>query len=131
MNYLLDTHVLIWVFVSTGKLSLTAKNLLLREPQIYVSAVSLWEISIKYMLKRLDLKGKTPENFSEEISYLNFLTVDLKADDAATFYKLPKRKNKDPFDRMLAWQAICGNYTLISKDEGFDNYKKEGLRRMW
>jgi len=46
-----------------------------------------------------------------------------------SYIELPLKKNhKDPFDRMLIWQAITGNMTMISKDEFFEQYKKDGLK---
>lgn len=49
----------------------------------------------------------------------------------ATFHRLPKFGHKDPFDRMIIWQAIQQSLVLISKDAGFPEYRKSGLQVMW
>jgi len=56
--------------------------------------------------------------------------LNLDAELAAKFCKLKKLKNKDPFDRMLAWQAINEGYVLLSKDSTFDDYKEFGLKKV-
>ncbi|GHT83004.1 hypothetical protein FACS1894137_03060 [Spirochaetia bacterium] len=68
MKYMLDTHILLWAFFETKRLSENVKNILLdEENEIYYSPINLWEISIKYLLKKLDLKGLSPEEFYEEL----------------------------------------------------------------
>lgn len=132
MNYLLDTHALLWNLVSAKKLSAQVKDIVLNpESNIFISAVSLWEISLKYRIGKLKLTGKNPEEIPGAVKSLGFNILDLNADTAATFYKFPISKNKDPFDLMLAWQAINGNLVLLSADTGFDDYQKQGLKRVW
>nr|VFK17834.1 MAG: hypothetical protein BECKLPF1236A_GA0070988_101817 [Candidatus Kentron sp. LPFa]VFK35916.1 MAG: hypothetical protein BECKLPF1236C_GA0070990_104462 [Candidatus Kentron sp. LPFa] len=46
---------------------------------------------------------------------------------AATFYRLPRFAHRDPFDRMLIWQAIGQKLTLISRDTAFVDYRTHGL----
>jgi PIN domain nuclease of toxin-antitoxin system len=69
MNYLVDTHILLCSFLETNRLSKEIKTVLLNENNmIYYSPVSLWEISIKYGLKKLNLNGGTPDDFYEELN---------------------------------------------------------------
>ena len=69
MNYLVDTHILIWSFTDPDKLQKRFRNELLNlENTIYYSQFSLWEISLKYSLGKLKLKKKTPEEFYKELS---------------------------------------------------------------
>ena len=127
MNYLLDTHVLLWSFLETGKLSPKIKSILLDENNdIYYSPISLWEISIKYGLKKLLLKGGTPEDFFEEVDDSFYICKKIDNDDLITSYKLPAH-HKDPFDRLLVWQAIRDGFILISADRNMESYKNEGL----
>ena len=133
MNYLLDTHILLWILFSKKFLSNPAK-IVIFDPtsKIFISAISLWEISLKYRIGKLILKDKQPDQIPDAVEKMNFGILELNSDTASSFYKIPKIKiNKDPFDLMLAWQAICGKYTLISADKGFDDYKKYGLKRIW
>ena len=53
------------------------------------------------------------------------------AQETASFYQLPKVKHKDPFDRMIIWQAIQQPLVLISKDADFPEYKELGLKALW
>jgi PIN domain nuclease of toxin-antitoxin system len=58
----------LWSFIEPEKLSNNIKIILLDEDnEIYYSPINLWEISTKYSLKKLDLKGITPEKFYEEL----------------------------------------------------------------
>jgi PIN domain nuclease of toxin-antitoxin system len=68
MNYLADTHVLLWSFVEPGRLTENIRRILLDEDNnIHYSPINLWEISIKYGLKKLRLENLTPEEFFEEL----------------------------------------------------------------
>ena len=53
------------------------------------------------------------------------------AQEAASFHRLPKVRHKDPFDRMIIWQAIQQPLVLISKDSDFPEYRKFGLNVLW
>ena len=94
---------------------------------IYYSQVSLWEISIKYGLKKLNLNGGTPDDFYEEVNNSFYLCKRLDDIDLVINYKLPMY-HKDPFDRFLIWEAIRNDFILISVDENTELYKKEGLK---
>ena len=54
-----------------------------------------------------------------------------RAGFSASDYKLPKLKSKDPFDRMLAWQAICKGCILLTKDSDFADYRNHELKTVW
>jgi PIN domain nuclease of toxin-antitoxin system len=58
---------------------------------------------------------------------MNFETLNLNADDAASFYHLPRMSHRDPFDRMIIWQAIREKMILISKYSKIPVYQKFGL----
>ena len=127
MNYLVDTHILLWSFLETNKLSNQTKSILLNESNdIYYSPISLWEISIKYGLKKIFLNGGTPEVFFKELQNSFYICKEIDTIDLATNYKLPAY-HKDPFDRFLIWEAIRNHFVLISSDENMKLYKKEGL----
>lgn len=131
MNFLIDTHVLIWSLISPQKLSkVVKKEFQKNDSEIYVSIVSFWEISLKYSIKKLDLDF-IPDKLPDYAEKSGFQILNLEKEVASTFYKLPIFKNKDPFDLILAWQAIKGNFILISKDSGFDVYKSLVLKRLW
>jgi PIN domain nuclease of toxin-antitoxin system len=127
MKYLVDTHVLLWSFFDTIRLSNNVKKILLDENNdIYYSPVNLWEISIKYRLKKLDMKGYTPEMFYRELESSYYLCKEMNSQDAITAYKLPMY-HKDPFDRYLIWECLQNAFVFLSADAAMEQYKKEGL----
>lgn len=129
MKYLIDTHILLWAIKDEMKLSSSVQKILLdARNDIFVSSVSLWEISIKYNLDKLDISPKTPADIETACTLLNFKLIPLTSDVCSSFYKLPKEDHKDPFDRMLTWQAIKGEMPLITADSSFTNYLKMGLK---
>ena len=91
MKYLVDTHILLWSFINPEKLSSAVSQLLTDENNdVYYSPINLWEISIKYSLKKLNLKGITPENFFEEIKKSFYICKEINNENLITFYKLPR-----------------------------------------
>ena len=88
MNYLLDTHTLIWSITEKSKLSpLVIQILEDANNSIFVSAVNLWEISLKYSLGKLKLEGVLPEELPKLIHQTGFELISLSADEAATFHQ--------------------------------------------
>ena len=125
---MLDTHILLWAFFETKRLSKNVKNILLNEEnEIYYSPINLWEISIKYSLKKLDLKGLTPEEFYEELDNSYYLCKNMDNNDIISNYHLPLL-HKDPFDRFLIWEAIQNDFMFITVDGSMDEYKNIGLK---
>ncbi len=132
MIYLLDTHTLLWTLFEDEKLSAKARDAISNaENEIYVSVISYWEISLKYALGKLELEGITPDELPEKAKEIDIETMDLSEEDVITFYKLPRLKHKDPFDRLIIWQAIRRDLPLISKDKNMEDYQKFGLVTLW
>ena len=128
MNYLVDTHVLLWSFLNTDKLSHIAKSILLdSDNNIFYSPISLWEISIKYGLKKIFLNGITPDDLFGELKNSYYRCKKPEPETFITVYKLPFY-HKDPFDRYLIWEAIRNGLILISTDTKMELYEKEGLK---
>ena len=93
--------------------------------------VSFWEISLKYATGKLELSGVSPDDFPAIVRQSGFDILPITADDAATFHHLPRMEHKDPFDRLIIWQAISHKLTLISQDSAFAAYRKLGLKVLW
>lgn len=129
MKYLLDTHIFIWSLVNTGKLSKSVK-LILSDAynKIFVSAITFWEISIKYQIGNLELENLYPYDMVFLCEEMGFEIIDLTAKESSTFYKLAANYHKDPFDRILIWQALKNNFTILSDDKNVKKYSSEGLR---
>ena len=129
MTYLLDTHYLIWALTDTKKLSKKVKDILVNpDHQIIVSTISFWEISLKSSLGRLVITGFSPEELPDLCLQMAFDIELLSSHDSSTYHKLTANYHKDPFDRMLIWQAISNNYTLISMDFNVKRYVSMGLK---
>lgn len=132
MNYLLDTHAFLWAAMTPGKLSREVKTAL-GEPanDIHVSAVSFWELSLKFALGKIELSGVTPGELPRAARDMGFSILELAPEDAATFHELPRLEHKGPFDRILVWQAIRQELTLVSKDSALREYESRGLTILW
>jgi len=132
-SYLLDTHSFLWSIDETDKLSSTAFEVILNpENTIYVSSITFWEISVKMALKKLSLKNYNALDLLKIAQEtMKFSLLSLLPVEAATFCQLPPTQHKDPFDRMLIWQAISQDYILISRDSQFTIYSEYGLKTLW
>ncbi len=132
MNYLLDTHTLIWAITEPQKLSDTVKFILENtDNEIIVSAISFWEIALKHSIQKLTLEGLTPEDFPKAAIDTGFRLLDLDGKTASLYHQLSATYHRDPFDRMLIWQALQNNFSLISKDADVAKYATEGLKVIW
>ena len=129
---LLDTHVLLWAIGKTDELSAQIiESITNKENEVYVSAVSMWEIALKYSIGKLKLNFDI-DNIPEYCKQMGFTLIALEPLEALGSLRLPQKKNhKDPFDRILIFQCIKNDYTLVSKDDRMKLYKKEGLICIW
>jgi len=132
LKFLLDTHALLWTIGNTSELSKTAiKEIKDPNNEILVSAVSLWEIALKHSIGKLKVSFDI-EDIPDYCERMNFELIPLEPLDALGSLRLPPKKDhKDPFDRMLIYQCIKYDYTLISKDARAELYKKDGLKFIW
>jgi PIN domain nuclease of toxin-antitoxin system len=90
------------------------------------------EISIKYQMGKLDLKQHNPETIRNGfVQYYDCQFLDLTIEETTSFFKLEKNYHKDPFDRMLIWQALQKDLALISDGEKTKLYEDEGLKVIW
>jgi PIN domain nuclease of toxin-antitoxin system len=133
MKLLLDTHALIWAIVSPQHLSAAAVQAI-TDPahQVAASAVSFWEISIKAALGKLTLTGTSCEALMEAAKRQGFELLPLDAPLAASFSQLPPDpQHRDPFDRMLVWQAMSLGLTLVSRDRRITQAQHGRLQVLW
>ena len=75
--------------------------------------------------------NQTPQDLLNACKKNKIIIEDISTELAATFYKLTATYHKDPFDRLLIWQAIQNNYTLVTVDKNIMLYKSEGLKTIW
>ena len=132
MSFLLDSHTLIWAILDQKKLSSRVIDILEDSShEVFVSAVTFWEISLKYSLGKLDLSGISPDELPGLTKEVGFDFLPLLPVESSSYHKLDASWHRDPFDRMLIWQAIANNLTLLSKDKNVAQYKSVGLKQIW
>lgn len=115
MKLLLDTHIALWAITDDPKLPDQARGLIaLASNDIFVSAASIWEISIKHGLGR----GNMPISGNEALAYFQeagYRLLPINAEHAAFVETLPPL-HADPFDRILVAQALSEPMRLITHD---------------
>ena len=132
MKLLLDTHAFLWAAFSPRKLSARARSALIDHDNVVaVSSLSFWEISLKFSLGKITLEGCAPDELPRVAQEMQFAIVQAYANDMASFQALPRTAHKDPFDRMIIWQAIRQGHALVSKDGHFAAYRPHGLTVWW
>ncbi len=132
MNYLVDTHIFLWIILSPKKISKEMQATLINpENTKHVSIVTFWEIAIKFSLGKIDMLGLLPDELPALAKETGFEVLTMDQDIVSSVFKLPKIKNKDPFDQMLAWQAISYDCILLTQDQDFSDYKDHGLKIVW
>ena len=131
MRYLIDTHTFLWYCSGAPELSFTARKLMDdKTNSLVISIASLWEISIKSALGKLTIEG-TYELVMEDVIENDIEILPINFAHTVVQNKLPLH-HRDPFDRMIASQAISENLDLISRDSVFDTYFHSGkVKRLW
>ena len=128
MKVLFDTQALLWATLGSKRLSSAARTVIEDESnELFVSAASAWEISTKVRL------GKLPEAVVFEQEFLNDIEAagyTLLPIDAASALRAGRftAEHRDPFDRMIAAQAIAGDLLVLSNNAKLDTF---GVRRIW
>lgn len=119
MSLLLDTHAFLWWLADDPKLKAEVKRTI-AEPKtaVYVSAASIWEISIKAGLGKIKL-GKA--DLVGEIAANRFLELPVAARHAWRAGRLPHH-HADPFDRLLIAQAQLEHFVVVTHDANFELY---------
>ncbi len=130
MNYVVDTHILLWLIKEPAKISKQQLQVL-QNPnnQIFISNISFWEITLKYNTGKLNLQGFLPHDLPQVAVNLGLTILNIDAQTMADCYQLSQvDQHKDPFDKLLIWLCINHNYTLVSTDTQLEPYKKHNLK---
>jgi PIN domain nuclease of toxin-antitoxin system len=122
VRILLDTCTFLWVIREASKLSAEAVSLF-RSPgnEVFLSAVSAWEITVKYQLGRLSLADPPHIYVPRERAKHGIEPLALEERAVLELRRLPPL-HQDPFDRMLISQAIAENLVLLTPDEWIHQY---------
>ena len=125
---LLDTHAFLWWIADSGRLSDTARDAITDESNdIAVSAASAWEIATKFRIGKLPGCEAVAVDVAGHIARQGFVELAIGVADAERAGRLPG-PHRDPFDRMLAAQALARDLPVVSIDPVFDGL---GAIRMW
>lgn len=117
MKLLLDTNALLWLLNDDRRLAPRARQIIENSQEIAVSEVSLWEISIKVSIGKLQ---SVPELLGT-VRDLGFRRLSL-SDEHLRFYETLPLLHRDPFDRMLVAQASIEGMSLLTSDSFLDCY---------
>jgi PIN domain nuclease of toxin-antitoxin system len=117
MRVLLDTHLLLWALGAPLKLNAETRKIV-DTSDVYVSAATIWEISIKTALRKL--KADVDEILAA-IPTAGLSLLPITGEHAARVARLPKH-HKDPFDRMLVAQAVTEPMILLTNDTALVPY---------
>ena len=130
MNYLVDTHYLLWSLIDPSRIKKHVTEILTDTQTIqYVSKISFWEIALKYSIGKLKLEGTTPEEILTASRESGFKILDIGEDDIVTSHLLPFVENhRDPFDRLIVWQCIRNDIVLVTTDIRLRAYEPHGLK---
>ena len=121
MGLLLDTHVVPWWLSDDPTLAAELKDRLDHEPDVYVSAATIWEVAIKQSLGKLK-----PDDLPERVRDSGFRRLDITAEHGIAAARFPLL-HRDPFDRMLIAQAKTEQLTLVTRDPEIAKYDLEIL----
>jgi len=128
MTYLIDTHTLLWIVTDNPRLSKKVKSLYLNPAnRMFVSIACLWEITIKVSLKKLTIPGSVSDFVTDHVQGNDMRLLDITRHHLAVLEHLPWH-HRDPFDRLLACQAMHEKAALLSEDAEFDRYP---IARIW
>ncbi|MBI2339939.1 MAG: type II toxin-antitoxin system VapC family toxin [Deltaproteobacteria bacterium] len=129
MTFLVDTHIFIDLLQGNEKrFSKEAKNIFQHASnQFWVSAVCLWEISIKYALGKLELSKPPDAWLLDTIQKIGWQTLSIGPLHALAVSSLPFY-HRDPFDRLLVAQAKTEDLPVVTRDGIF---KKYGVKAVW
>lgn len=117
MRLLLDTNVFLWALAEPKKLSTKARNAISKlENSVYVSPVTAYELSYKHHQGKLPSGAAIVASFGRQVAHLYATELTVSAPHALAAGQL-EWEHKDPFDRILAAQAMVEGLTLVTADQ--------------
>ena len=123
MRLLLDTHIFLWWLADDPALSAKAREVIGNgNNMIYISAASVWEISVKKSLGKLE----APENIETIVEQERFQKLPITLGHGEAAGQLPAH-HRDPFDRILIAQARCEDLILVTVDQDIPKYQVQLL----
>ena len=128
MRLLLDTHVWLWWQMLPERLGAAARDAIASaDSEVFLSAVSTWEMAIKVAAGKLQLPRPMDEMIPESLLRDDFRSLALQPHHCFELARLPML-HRDPFDRMLVAQARAEKLTLVTVDSELERYDVALLR---
>ncbi|MDD5309123.1 MAG: type II toxin-antitoxin system VapC family toxin [Deltaproteobacteria bacterium] len=128
MRVLLDTHAFLWTAADAPELGREARRCWLDPATCpLLSVASVWEMAIKAGLGKLRLDMPLDELVAQGIEGQGIALLPIDLSHALAVRTLPLH-HRDPFDRLLAAQALAEKVPILSADDTFDRY---GVKRIW
>lgn len=127
MNLLLDTHAMLWFWLDSPHLSGSARSTIEDAETVFISPASYWELAIKIRLGKYILPVDYAQFLRQQIGANDFTILPIELTHTAVLTTLPFH-HRDPFDRLLAAQAMAEDLPLVSGDTAFDAYP---VQRVW
>ena len=125
MRVLIDTCVFLWMRMAPDRLAPDVREVLAdRANDVLYSAVSSWEIAIKYAVGRLRLPEPPSDFVTDRIASSGLTPISVEHSHALRVASLPMH-HRDPFDRLLIAQAMDMQVPIVTDDHGFDPYAIE------
>ena len=122
MKALLDTHIFLWWITDHPKLSSRARQIISDgKNELFLSAVSGWEIAIKAQLGRIQIPDKPEVFISEQMVANAIVGLPIQISHAVHVYNLPLH-HRDPFDRLLVAQAQLEGLPILTDDPQISQY---------
>ena len=127
MKLLLDSHIVLWALGEPARLTVAQREALLDTTnEVFVSAVTAWELAIKQSLGKLTLPGPAETWLLSAVTSAGFAWCPVTPEDAVKVRALPWH-HRDPFDRLLVAQA-GSELVLVSQDDLLEPYDVSLLR---
>jgi PIN domain nuclease of toxin-antitoxin system len=128
MRVLVDTHTILWAGLAPAHLGKRATAILAnRSSEVYVSAASAWEIATKVRLGKLPGAEALERDFADSVQEAGYTLLSITAAHALRAGRMPGN-HRDPFDRILAAQALAEDIPILSIDTKLDSF---GITRIW
>ena len=122
MRILIDTHALLWAMTGDVQLSAAARQAYLNaDNDLFLSAVSFWEICLKVGLGKLSLSEGWSNAVEQELKANGIQWLPITVGHCLGIVKLPFH-HRDPFDRMLVAQALTEDMSIMTADKQLSRY---------
>lgn len=127
MQYLIDTHVFLWMIADDPQLSASSKEIIESDTDLLISIASIWEIAVKNNIGKLSLAEPFEIFIPQQLTHNQIEILPITLQHLNPLITLPQY-HRDPFDRLLICQAIVEQIPILSADEAFDQYQ---IERQW